>query len=167
MTTILPLANLRQRDIPIGGGKAANLGELLHAGLNVPPGFVLTTSAYSHFVQAADLHKPIHSWLTTLDPLTGSQLRHAFVNQPMPTDLRHSLVSAYQQLGRNVPVAVRSSATAEDLPGATFAGQQETYLNVCDEAELLLAVRNCWASLWTERATLYRRKQQVDQHSVK
>ena len=163
---ILPLSHLRQSAIAIAGGKAANLGELIAAGLNVPPGFVLTTAAYSYFVAAADLDQPIHAWLTTLDPADGDHLRQAFVTSPMPDDLRAALTDAYRQLGSNAPVAVRSSATAEDLPGATFAGQQETYLNICDEEALLLAVRNCWASLWTERATLYRSKQNVDQRSV-
>lgn len=164
---ILALADLRQSDIALGGGKAANLGELINAGLNVPPGFVLTTTAYSHFVNVADLDKALHAWLTTLAPADGDYLHNAFVNSPMPADLGDMIRNAYRQLGNNVPVAVRSSATAEDLPGATFAGQQETYLNVCGEEALLEAVRNCWASLWTERATLYRSKQNVDQRAVK
>ncbi len=167
MTTTLALANLHQTDIPLGGGKAANLGELIHAGLNVPPGFVLTTAAYSHFVVAADLDELIHKWLTALDPADGALLHAAFATHPMPADLGEAIVRAYRELGTNVPVAVRSSATAEDLPGATFAGQQETYLNVLGEEALLTAVRSCWASLWTERATLYRNKQQVEQSTVK
>jgi rifampicin phosphotransferase len=126
------------------GGKAANLGELLHAGFRVPDGFCVTTAAYDRVAREIDL-----------DAAPG-ELRAAFASVALPDDLRTAVVDAYAGLGSDVAVAVRSSAIAEDLPGASFAGQQDTLLNVVGVEQLLDALRGCWASLWTDRAVAYR-----------
>jgi pyruvate,water dikinase len=131
-------AEIGAQDVQLVGGKAANLGELVAAGLPVPPGFVITTDAYR---------------------------RHARGDE-VPEPLRSEILAAYAELGDATPVAVRSSATAEDLAEASFAGQQETYLNVRGADDLLTAVRECWASLFTERAVAYRARQEVDETTV-
>lgn len=128
------LSSLDAGDLELAGGKGANLGELRGAGFNVADGFVVTTDAYRQAV--ADRHTP-----------TG-QRQHPI---SLPTQVRAEVLSAYGQLGAG-QVAVRSSATAEDLPGAAFAGQQDTFLGVLGEEHLLEAIRCCWTSLWTERA---------------
>jgi pyruvate,water dikinase len=148
------LAEVRASDIEQVGGKAANLGELIRAGFRVPDGFVLTTAAYALAAEAAgaDPDHPRNA---------GDRLRTA----PVPESISDVAKQAYAGLGGG-PVAVRSSATAEDLPGASFAGQQDTYLNVVGEAALLDAVRRCWASLWNERAVAYRSANCIDSASV-
>jgi len=133
MSYVMRFAELGRGDIAVAGGKGANLGELTRAGLPVPPGFVLTTAAY----------------------------RDVGVGAPIPEDMAREITEAWVALGE-VPVAVRSSATAEDLEEASFAGQQDTYLNVRGAEALLEAVRECWASLWTERAVAYRARQGID-----
>ncbi|MDR1237315.1 MAG: phosphoenolpyruvate synthase, partial [Propionibacteriaceae bacterium] len=138
---VAPLDAFGAADLAIVGGKAANLGELLRAGLPVPPGFVVTTAAYA---AAVDL---------PADPTTPpSALRSVIEATEVPADIQDAIATGYLALGRGVPVAVRSSATAEDLPGATFAGQQDSYLNVIGVEAVVDAVRRCWASLWTDRA---------------
>ncbi len=134
----LPLNRLRASDLPVAGGKGANLGELVAAGFDVPDGFVVTTAAYRLAVGAV-----------------GVPDRDAVRAQPVPADIVSAVIGSYLALGGGA-VAVRSSATAEDLPGAAFAGQQDTYLGVIGEQQLIEAVRDCWASLWTERAISYR-----------
>ncbi|MGE3660374.1 MAG: PEP/pyruvate-binding domain-containing protein [Pseudonocardia sp.] len=146
------LSDLGASDLPRAGGKGANLGELIRAGLPVPPGFVVTTAAFD--AATADVPRD--------DPAAA---RAAVEKAEMPDDVRTELLSAYRRLGGG-PVAVRSSATAEDLPGASFAGQQETFLDVRGEDALVDAVRRCWASLWTDRAVAYRERQEVDPSSV-
>ncbi|MCC7355105.1 MAG: hypothetical protein IT330_15275 [Anaerolineae bacterium] len=168
-------------DVGLVGGKGANLGEMAAAGLPVPPGFCLSAAAYRDFIQAADLTEPIRSILaeTRPDDPTGveaatARIRSLIVEQEMPTPIAWQVLTAYQHLARElgmageapVPVAVRSSATAEDLPTASFAGQQETYLNVRGGDELLRRVKDCWASLWTARAVTYRTKQGFDHEQV-
>ena len=154
---VLPLAGLGRRDLDRGGGKAANLGELLRLGLPVPPGFVITTAAYDLLLDAGGLRARIAA-LVAAAPEDGTAIREAVEGAPVPPSVSGVLLAAYRGLGGG-PVAVRSSATAEDLPQAAFAGQQETYLNVVGEEALLAAVRGCWASLWTDRAMGYRRRQ--------
>ncbi|MGS0688455.1 PEP/pyruvate-binding domain-containing protein [Nakamurella sp. GG22] len=150
--TVVTLAEVGASDIGVAGGKGANLGELLRAGFRVPDGFVITTAAYSAALQAAPR-------ASSPKPAPGSQA-------PDVSDaLRADITAAYRRLGSGA-VAVRSSATAEDLPGATFAGQQETYLNVVGEDSLLEAVRACWASLWGERAVSYRKRLGVNADEV-
>ncbi len=147
MTTVAPLSAFGRHDIGIAGGKGANLGELVRAGLPVPDGFVITTDAYASIaVPARD--------------------RASYEAGEIPSPLAAEITEAYAALGAG-PVAVRSSATAEDLPGAAFAGQQDTYLNVVGETELLDAVRRCWGSLWSERAIAYRGRLGIDPADVR
>lgn len=144
------------------GGKAANLGETLGAGLPVPPGFCLTTEAYRRAVGPAGLHD-VHAALAAtaaheLAALAGlaARARELILGVDVPPEIADAVLESYAALGTDVPVAVRSSATAEDLPLASFAGQQDTYLNVVGADAVLAAVRKCWASLWTDRAVTYR-----------
>jgi pyruvate,water dikinase len=150
-------------DVAVAGGKGANLGELLRAGFPVPPGFLVSTAAYTTAVRDGGLAAAIADGLATGD---GAAIRAAFAATPIPEAVRAEIVDAYAGLGGG-PVAVRSSATAEDLPGAAFAGQQDTYLNVVGEAAVLDAVRRCWGSLWTDRAIAYRRRRGVDATAVR
>ncbi|MPV50664.1 phosphoenolpyruvate synthase [Pseudactinotalea sp. HY160] len=153
---------VRAADLPLVGGKAANLGELLHAGLPVPPGFVVTTAAYARAATRAGLDDLL------ADPaIAPATLRVAIETAQVPADLREAVTGAYRALGPDAAVAVRSSATAEDLPGAAFAGQQDTYLNVVGAGAVVDAVRRCWASLWTDRAIAYRRDRSIDPADVR
>ncbi|NUS02551.1 MAG: phosphoenolpyruvate synthase [Nonomuraea sp.] len=140
------------------GGKAANLGELTRAGLPVPPGWTLTTDAYRQVAEGLDL--------TPGDGLAERARRH-LLQAPVPDTVREAIVKSYAALGPDVPVAVRSSATAEDLPFASFAGQQDTFLNVVGAEAVLDAVRRCWASLWTDRAVAYRESNGIDHAAVR
>ncbi|MFL1377438.1 PEP/pyruvate-binding domain-containing protein [Nocardiopsis protaetiae] len=158
---VAPLDAFGADDLPAVGGKAANLGELLRAGLPVPPGFVVTTDAYAAAVDGAGLA----DLLAGPDP-DPAALRAAVGSAPVPEAVRAAITEAHARLG-GVPVAVRSSATAEDLPGAAFAGQQDTYLNVVGADGVVDAVRRCWASLWTDRAAAYRRARSVDPAGVR
>lgn len=168
ISLIAPLGSLRQTDIDRAGGKAANLGELIRAGMPVPQGFAVSTAAYDLFVDLNNLRP-----LTLTNPLDGAAIRAAFESAPIPADVEREVLEAYAEAGEgpvggaNLPVAVRSSATAEDLPGASFAGQQDTYLNIIGTDALLDAVRRCWASLWTDRAISYRASQGIDPRTVK
>jgi pyruvate,water dikinase len=162
---VVPLETLRRDAVERGGGKGANLGELLAAALPVPPGFCVTTAAYWHTVAEAGLTAAIHDALRNVranDPGSAEEvsahITTLFEGLPLPDDLTGEILSAYRALGAP-PVAVRSSATTEDLPGASFAGQQATSLNVRGEDELLDAVRRCWGSLWSARAIAYRERQ--------
>jgi len=150
-------------DVPVVGGKGANLGDMVQVGLPVPPGFVICAPAYREVVRNCDLEARIEGLLAGVDPGDSAQLqevegsiRRLFEDVPITGELRRSIVESYRSLGDDAPVAVRSSATAEDLAGASFAGQLETYLNVVGEAELLDAVRRCWSSLFTSRVIFYR-----------
>jgi rifampicin phosphotransferase len=170
---VVSLARFGRSDLALAGGKGANLGELLQVGFEVPPGFVITTSAYDLFLQTNGLQTHISDMLSLFkaeDPASVSQvsqrIRERIQHAPMPKQIIDEVLKMYHTLGGGA-VAVRSSATAEDLPGATFAGQQETFLNIVDEAALINAVRGCWASLWSERAMSYRARQNVDQTTVK
>ncbi|MFT4296754.1 MAG: PEP/pyruvate-binding domain-containing protein [Micropruina sp.] len=152
---VRPLGELSSTDLPIAGGKGANLGELLRAGFPVPDGFVVTTAGYDAFVAANDLD----ARLAAAD--SPDAVAALFRDATMPTEIADAVVDAYRRLGDG-PVAVRSSATAEDLPGASFAGQQDTYLNITGADRVLDAIRRCWASLWNERAVAYRERAQHD-----
>ena len=160
MRFVVSLGDLDQDDLATAGGKAANLGQLVRAGFPVPDGFVVTTDAYAMVIQPLDLNIPERT-----AGGEGASVRTDIEQVPMPTDLRTEIANAYAALGAG-PVAVRSSATAEDLPGAAFAGQQDTYLNVVGEAALIDAVGRCWGSLWTERAIAYRSRIKIDSADV-
>lgn len=156
------LGTLRRADLDQAGGKGANLGELISAGLPVPDGFVLTTAGYTQFVEDNALQPRIDELLATGDPEAASaQLSTLFRAGELDPALRSALIGAYRRMGAEPAVAVRSSATTEDLADASFAGQQETFLNVRGESALLAAVRDCWASLWSPRAISYRRAHRV------
>src|SRR5918993_1002719 len=166
---------ISKEDIPLVGGKGSNLGELSRAGLPVPPGYVVTTTAYDAFVEASGIKGEVVALASvppTEDPAAFEEvaggIRTLFSGGHVPEEMAEEIRAAYHELGQDAqtPVAVRSSATAEDLAGASFAGQQETYLNVRAESALLEAVKNCWASLWTARAMAYRARQGIDPASV-
>ncbi|MCU1517010.1 MAG: phosphoenolpyruvate synthase [Pseudarthrobacter sp.] len=170
---VMDLGQVRAGMVPLVGGKAANLGELLHAGLPVPDGFCLTTEAYRRATAGQGNLADIHRALTEtaagdLPALAGLAARARDVVRAgaVPPDVAAAVGQAYAALGNNVPVAVRSSATAEDLPTASFAGQQDTYLNVVGAAAVVDAVRDCWASLWTDRAVSYRADRRIDPTAV-
>ena len=174
MTYIAPFPKLKKESIPLTGGKGANLGEMTAAGFPIPAGFVLTTQAYGDFVATHGLQEKIivlaHT-VSATDPQSGAeaagQIKQLFLEAEMPPEIVAALLEAYETLGDGATaVAVRSSATAEDLPEASFAGQQDTFLNVQGKDALLAAVKNCWASLWTARAIAYRLRQNIDPNSV-
>ncbi|MCF6464655.1 phosphoenolpyruvate synthase [Clostridium sp. Cult2] len=165
-------------DIPIVGGKGANLGELTQKGLDVPPGFCVTAGAYTHFIDRAELGDKIRAKIENLDVEDSIELQKAsgeiqqLINSAqIPEELENEIKSAYDQFSdeikvENPEVAVRSSATAEDLPEASFAGQQDTYLHISGKEELLNHVRMCWGSLWTARAIYYRENQGFNHFDV-
>jgi len=165
---ILPLKDLGA-DLETVGGKGASLTRLMKAGLPVPDGFHITTTAYSQFVAANGLQEVIDAALEGVDlenPATleevSAHIRQAFLSAEIPHDVAAAIAGAYGDLqGSSPPVAVRSSATAEDLPGASFAGQQESFLNVSGAENVLEATKKCWSSLWTARAIGYRARQSI------
>lgn len=163
MTTALMFSEIHAGMLAEVGGKAANLGELTNAGLPVPPGWALTTSAYQEAAEAAGLAEIVAAG----EPGLAARTREALLATPIPGAVAESVRKAYADLGEAVPVAVRSSATAEDLPFASFAGQQDTYLNVVGPDAVLDAVRRCWASLWTDRAVAYRESNGIDHATVR
>ncbi|MBN2004029.1 MAG: pyruvate, phosphate dikinase [Anaerolineae bacterium] len=170
---ILPLADA-SAELAQVGGKGASLARLATTGLPVPPGFHVTTAAYRRFVEENALQPHILAALeaavvTQPDTLeaASAQIRDRFTQAAIPPAIAGEIRAAYLALSNPEPsVAVRSSATAEDLPDASFAGQQETYLNIQGEDAVLEAVRNCWASLWTGRAIAYRLRQGIPSDGV-
>ncbi|HRF26053.1 MAG TPA: PEP/pyruvate-binding domain-containing protein, partial [Ferruginibacter sp.] len=156
-------------DVPLVGGKNASLGEMISRlsgkGIPVPDGFSVTALGFQHFLSVNGLHEKLHEILSQLDKETyrnlketGKAARELFMSGTLPEDLVSEIRASYRELsGANpIAVAVRSSATAEDLPHASFAGQHESYLNVRGEEALLAAVHRCFASLYTDRAIKYR-----------
>lgn len=175
MAFVEDLGDVGRDDAAVAGGKAVGLGGLIQAGLPVPPGFVLTTAAYSLFVTENHIQSAIQD-LAALPPESApqdyknasEQIRDLFRSGTMPAGIATELSSAYARLdGGETAVAVRSSATAEDLESASFAGQQETYLNVRGVDALTEAVVDCWASLWTARAMAYRAREGVGPEEVR
>ena len=171
---VLPFDAIDRTALSIAGGKAANLGELTLAGLPIPNGFCVTTAAYELVAGDAGLDSTLAA-LAEVRPDDTMRLaelataaRAALLEVHVPKTLAEALAKAYQALGADsIPVAVRSSATAEDLPYASFAGQQDTYLNVVGVDALIDAVRRCWASLWTDRAVSYRASNGIDPRTVR
>ncbi len=154
-----------KEDVATVGGKGANLGEMTKARIPVPPGFIVTANAYFDFLQRSNLTGKIRSLLKPLDSNDSKQLqqisaeiKQVILNAPMPPELINNIKKAYIEMGRGL-VAVRSSATAEDLPEASFAGQQSTFLNVEGEEAVVATVQECWASLFEARAIFYREQQ--------
>lgn len=183
-----------KNDIPLVGGKGANLGEMTSANLPIPYGFILTSNAYFYFLEKTGIQSQIEQELKVLNPQrpeslaeVSGNIRRLIQRTPIPEEISNKVAIFYERLyekeaktvsligklGKRIKsayspaiVAVRSSATAEDLPGASFAGQQETYLNVRGEANLLRRIRDCWASLFTERAVFYRAEKGFDHFKV-
>ena len=168
-------------DVPLVGGKNASLGEMVQElaseGIRVPEGFAVTAEGYRYFLEQAGLEEKIRQVLSDLDThditnlrQRGRRVRHAIMAASLPTDLQQAILDAYDRLGHYdtepVDVAVRSSATAEDLPDASFAGQQETYLNVHGHAALLESCKRCFASLFTDRAISYRQDKGFGQFDI-
>lgn len=179
---ILLLDQVGINDIDLVGGKNASLGEMLQnltkMGIRIPGGFVITVNAYNLFISHNSLEQQIKDLIHQIDFSSveslrriGLQIRNLVSNSRFPSDLSQEIIQAYYTLSNiyeqnTTDVAVRSSATAEDLPDASFAGQQETYLNVRGPAALIDAVRNCFASLFTDRAISYRENFQFDHFAV-
>ncbi len=146
------------------GPKAASLCSLRGLGLKVPPAFFVTTTAFQVHLDANDLGPQIAACLEQA-PAATDEIRRRMIDAPLPHSLREQIATAYERLAAKT-VAVRSSATAEDLPGHSFAGQYETILNVTSLEACLEAIKECWASLWTERAYEYRRRNGIDHQQV-
>jgi pyruvate,water dikinase len=182
MVYVVPFRELDLGRVSEAGGKNASLGELLRElspkGIPVPDGFAIAASAFRLHLEASKLDHLIYSWLDDLDvedvgklKRVGAAIRDAIRAAPLPAEVASEVLAAYQGLSSTfgettTDVAVRSSATAEDLPSASFAGQQETYLNVRGSARLLEAVRDCMASLFTDRAIVYRTERGFDHRQV-
>ena len=161
-----------KKDIPLVGGKGANLGEMTNAGIPVPPGFIVTAAAYFDFIEKSDLHDKIKALLDPVDVHNSKQLQEiaekvqTLVKEArMPAETAKAIEQAYVKMGKGL-VAVRSSATAEDLPEASFAGQQATFLNIQGEKDVVRAVQDCWASLFGARAIFYRQEQGFEHFKV-
>ena len=172
MKSITWFEELGKNDVGIAGGKGANLGELVRAGMPVPPGFVVTAETFMRFLETNNLKDDIYSRLkidvedTTTLQQAAAEVKKLVTEATIPVEVSHEIVEAYKKLcmkndiiisgKKDVPVAIRSSATAEDLPGASFAGQQATFLGVKGSGEVLKAVQECWASLFEPRSIYYR-----------
>jgi len=174
---LLDIAELRKEDIALVGGKGANLGEMTENGFPVPEGFVVTTEAFTHFLEKNSLIERLNCLAGKLRMDSDAQLteasnelRRLFDESKIPQDLAFEIIERYEQMARNdktARVAVRSSATAEDLPTASFAGQQDTYLNINGEMNVLEKVKRCWSSLFTPRAIAYRISKGFDHNRVR
>lgn len=173
---IVDFQQVDKHDIPLVGGKGANLGEMTKSGFTVPPGFIVTSAAYFHVLEINHLKPKIASLLEKLDihdihslNHVSQQIKSLIYHAAIPSQLALDIIKRYLKLGsgdNQTLVAVRSSATAEDLPDASFAGQQETYLNVQGEANLIQNIRACWASLFEPRAIFYRHEKNFDHFKV-
>ena len=168
----LDFSEIKKDDISTAGGKGANLGEMTAAGITVPGGFVVTAEAYRIFLKKNHLEEIFRKELTAAGTEeaklleAAAKLRNLILQGDLPDEVETAIHEKYNQLGEHARVAVRSSATAEDLPDASFAGQQETYLNVRGIDKVLARVKSCYASLWGNRAVCYRCNQGYDQLSV-
>src|SRR3989344_7210615 len=172
---------LEIKDVPVVGGKNASLGEMYQnlskQGVKIPNGFAVTAYAYRRYIEKTGLKSKIKDALRGLDTgnmaslsARGHNVLQLILNTPIPSEVEDEVFKAYQKLeseyGKGVDVAVRSSATAEDLPDASFAGQQETYLNIRGRDDLMNACRKCFASLFTNRAISYREDKHFDHFSI-
>ena len=178
---ILWFNQLRNNDVPLVGGKNASLGEmyatLTKKGINVPNGFAVTAEAYRFLLKEGGIRKEIRNILSDLDTHNiknlmerGRLVRQLILNVDFPKKLNDQIIEAYEKMeeeyGKDVDVAVRSSATAEDLPDASFAGQQDTYLNIRGKEELIKSCHRCFASLFTNRAISYREDKGFDHFKI-
>ena len=169
---VLDFIDIKKEDISLAGGKGANLGELTSTKINVPKGFVITADSYKAFLKENGIEEIIRN---KLREVSGDEIkllkaadyfRELIRSGDFSIETKKLIADKYNSLGENIRVAVRSSATAEDLPDASFAGQQESYLNVVGIDDVLLQIRNCYASLWGNRAVSYRFHQGYDQTTV-
>ena len=172
--------NLRVTDIPLVGGKNASLGEMINAGMPVPPGFAITAYTYETFIEKTGLAENIYKTIkeVIIDPTDPKQydtasrkIRELIEKTSIPEEIESTIKAAYDELNKRLNleepfVAVRSSATAEDLPDASFAGQQDTFLNVRGTNDLMHNVRKCWSSLFTPRAIFYRNEKGFEHEKV-
>ncbi|MSQ32008.1 MAG: phosphoenolpyruvate synthase, partial [Dehalococcoidia bacterium] len=170
--TVVWFNDVGKEDIPVAGGKGANLGEMTRAGIPVPPGFIVTSQAYFEFLAKTKLSNKIKKLLSTTNVhdsgslnKSAAKIKEIIVEAKMPDETADAIRRCYAELGEGY-VAVRSSATAEDLPEASFAGQQSTFLNVNGTENVVKAVQGCWASLFEARAIFYRENQKFDHMKV-
>ena len=185
MSYVIWFKELRKDSIPIAGGKGSNIGEMLTLHLPVPNGFAVTAQTYGEYLDKTKIQPKILSLLDGLDventdklQAIAKKIQDLIITTPMPNDMAEEIMFTYEMLGslkqkatdlvepKEVFVAVRSSATAEDLPEASFAGQQATFLNVKGKQHVVSAVLACWASLFTARAIYYRVKNNFDHEKV-
>jgi pyruvate,water dikinase len=176
--TICWFSDCNKDSVPLVGGKCSSLGEMIQAGIRVPPGFAITTEGFRQFMEEGGLGAEIYEGLDAVDDTdlkaleeVSAKVRAAIEERPFSTRLEDEICEFYRLLGQQccvpaVPVAVRSSATAEDLPGASFAGQQDTYLWIRGADDLLAHVRKCFSSLFTARAIAYRNRMEFAHESV-
>jgi len=178
---VLWFKDLGIKDVPLVGGKNASLGEMFRQltskGVAVPNGYAVTAYAYHHFLKSAKIDDDVRKILKGLDAKNmsnledkGRKVRNTILRAELPEDLVKVILDSYRKMekmyGNNFDVAVRSSATAEDLPDASFAGQQETFLNIRGDHELLDACKRCFASLFTNRAIAYREEKKFDHFKI-
>jgi len=169
---VLDFIDIKKEDVSLAGGKGANLGELVSANINVPKGFVIAADSYKAFIRENGIEEIIRNKLREVSDderqilKAADCFRELIRSGDFSTETKKLIEDKYKSLGENIRVAVRSSATAEDLSDASFAGQQETYLNVVGIDNVLLQIRNCYASLWGTRAVSYRFHQGYDQTSL-
>lgn len=167
---ILPIGH-DEATLAVVGAKGESLNRMYRAAFPVPPGYFVTTAAYNAFLQANDLQEAVE-FVDSRAGTSGTRsvaIRRLFAGEAMPTEIAEAIIEGYAALALTAPdaaLAVRSSATVEDLPGASFAGQLSTYLNVSGNSALLAAVQRCWASLWTPRALDYRTRHQIPSSTV-
>ena len=178
MSYVEKFEDLNKNDISIAGGKGANLGELTQAGIPVPPGFVVTAQAYEYFMDEAGINDKVMSILDETDindtkalQAAAEEIKKIIIESPIPDDLTLFIREYYNELCQRVgeddtDVAIRSSATAEDLPEASFAGQQDTFLHVSGDDEVIEYIRKCWASLFEARAIFYREENDFEHSKV-
>ena len=184
MSYVVWFKNLNKDSIPEAGGKGANLGEMFNAGLPIPDGFAVTAQTYKEFIEKTGIKNQIQDKLKDLNvddtetlQRVAKEVQKIITDSEIPEEMKEEIIDNYELLGDNkeahdlieakeVFVAVRSSATAEDLPEASFAGQQATYLNIKGKNRVIKAVRACWASLFTARAIYYRTKNKFEHDQV-
>ena len=175
---VVKFEDLNKSDIGIAGGKGANLGELTQAGIPVPPGFVVTAETYEKFMEDSGINGQVMDILDKIDindtkelQAAAEEIKSLIIATPIPDDMTTLIIEAYNQLCQRVDeddtdVAIRSSATAEDLPEASFAGQQDTFLHVSGNDEVMEYIRKCWASLFEARAIFYREENNFEHSKV-
>lgn len=165
---------INEKDLPLlAGGKGASLCRMSRNGFPVPPGFIVTSQMFSSFMRENVLYDTVYRKLSEIDwddydtlENISAYIRETIANAPMPEVMEKQIITFYRELGENSPVAVRSSGTAEDLDDASFAGQQETFLYVIGEAEIIKYIKACWASLYNGSAIFYRKSKGFNEQEI-